>query len=110
MTDIRDLKKQLGHLNLLIAEAKEKEKAAALAAFRLQVEEYGITELELLRGLGFIKMRAKTGGSEYYDPDTGRRWSGKGRMPNWLKGRNPEDYRIVPTAKPWWPERESAGS
>ncbi|MBN3817280.1 H-NS histone family protein [Paraburkholderia sp. Se-20369] len=30
----------------------------------------------------------------YWDPETGATWTGRGRRPQWLKGRNPEDFRI----------------
>ncbi|MDN7592148.1 H-NS histone family protein [Burkholderia seminalis] len=31
---------------------------------------------------------------KYMDPDSGRTWSGVGRMPTWLRGKNPNDYQL----------------
>jgi DNA-binding protein H-NS len=31
---------------------------------------------------------------KYRDPATRRTWSGRGKTPRWLKGKNPDDYRI----------------
>jgi DNA-binding protein H-NS len=32
--------------------------------------------------------------AKYHHPVTGETWSGRGKTPHWLKGKNPEDYRI----------------
>ncbi|WP_175781785.1 H-NS family nucleoid-associated regulatory protein [Burkholderia anthina] len=32
----------------------------------------------------------------YQDPETGATWAGRGKRPRWLKGRNPEEFRISP--------------
>lgn len=32
--------------------------------------------------------------TKFHDPVTGKKWSGRGKLPNWLKDKNPEDYRI----------------
>ncbi|MGU7776350.1 H-NS histone family protein [Burkholderia sp. MR1-5-21] len=100
---IQSLQQQLGHVNLLLEEAQKKEKAAVLAAIREQVKQYGITELELLRAAGFVKDKPKKLPAKYYDPSSGKSWSGQGARPKWLVGKNLDDYLILPPAKPWWP-------
>ncbi len=100
---IQALHQQLGHLNLLLDEARKKEKAAVLSAIREQVKEYGITEVELLRAGGFVKDKPKQLPAKYYDPSSGKSWTGRGACPKWLAGKNLDDYLIRPTAKPWWP-------
>jgi len=92
---IQSLQKQLGHINLLLDEAKKEEKAAVLASIKEQVQQYGITELELLR--------PKRVPAKYYDPSSGKSWSGRGACPKWLIGKNRDDYLIREAAKPWWP-------
>ncbi|MDF3081482.1 H-NS histone family protein [Burkholderia sola] len=104
-TDILELQKQLGHLNLLVEEAKQREKQAILAEIGEHVKEYGITEIELLRAAGFIQAKQKKAPAKYYDPDSGRSWSGKGPRPKWLIDKNLDDYLIREAPKPWWPER-----
>ncbi len=101
---IRDLQKQLGQLNLLVAEAKQQEKQAKLKQIAEDVKEYGITEIELLRAAGFIQAKRQKTPAKYYDPDTGRSWSGKGSRPKWLVGKNLDDYAIRNAPQPWWPE------
>lgn len=43
------------------------------------------------------KGRRKAAGTvspKYRDPDTGKTWSGRGREPVWLRGKNRDDYLI----------------
>ncbi|RQR47570.1 H-NS histone family protein [Burkholderia sp. Bp9126] len=100
---IQLLQKQLSHTNMLLEEARKKERTTALAAIREQVKQYGITELELLRAAGFVKDKPKKLPAKYYDPSSGKSWSGRGACPKWLIGKNPDDYLIRSSAKPWWP-------
>ncbi|KVD80368.1 histone [Burkholderia sp. ABCPW 14] len=100
---IHSLQKQLGHVNLLLEEAKKKEKAEVLAAIREQVKQYGITELELLRAAGFVKDKPKKLPAKYYDPSSGKSWTGRGACPKWLEGKNLDDYLIRSAPEPWWP-------
>ncbi|KVV25450.1 histone [Burkholderia ubonensis] len=104
-TNIRELQQQLGHLNLLVEEAKQREKQAALTEIGNQVKEYGITEIELLRAAGFLKAKRQKAPAKYYDPNSGNSWSGKGARPKWLEGKNLDDYLIREAPQPWWPER-----
>ncbi|AOJ04631.1 MULTISPECIES: H-NS histone family protein [Burkholderia] len=100
---IHSLQKQLGHVNLLLEEARKKEKADVLAAIREQVKQYGITELELLRAAGFVKDKPKKLPAKYYDPSSGKSWTGRGACPKWLEGKNLDDYLIRAAPEPWWP-------
>lgn len=102
---IRELRKQLGQLNLLVEETKQQEKQAKLKQISDDVKEYGITEIELLRAAGFIQTKRKKALAKYYDPDTGQSWSGKGTRPKWLVDKNLDDYLIREAPQPWWPER-----
>ncbi|ABO59897.1 H-NS histone family protein (plasmid) [Burkholderia vietnamiensis] len=106
MSNIRELRAQLGHVNLLLSEAKEREKAEALAAFKEQVDLYGISEKELLTALGFAKGRKARTPAKYYDPSSGKSWTGHGPRPKWLQGRNLDDFLIRENPpQPWWPEK-----
>ena len=102
---IRELQKQLGQLNLLVEEARQREKQAVLAEIGEHVNEYGISEIELLRAAGFIQAKRKKAPAKYYDPNSGKSWSGKGSRPKWLEDKNLDDYLIREAPKPWWPER-----
>ncbi|CAI8694741.1 H-NS family nucleoid-associated regulatory protein [Burkholderia sp. IT-111MI5] len=101
---IRELQKQLGQLNLLVEEARQREKQAVLAEIGEHVNEYGITEIELLRAAGFVKPKRQKAPVMYYDPNSGNSWTGRGKRPKWLEDKNLDDYLIREAPKPWWPE------
>ena len=100
---IRELQKRLGQLNLLVEEAKQREKQARLKQIGNDVKEYGITEIELLRAAGFIQTKRQKAPAMYYDPNSGRTWSGRGARPKWLEGKDLDAYLIREAPKPWWP-------
>ncbi|VWL89134.1 H-NS histone family protein [Burkholderia lata] len=97
------LQLELGQVDLQLAQAKVAEKKAALATFREQVALYGITEQEVLSALGYVPTKAKRAAAKYYDPSSGRSWSGLGPRPKWLEGKALADYAIDSTPLPLWP-------
>jgi DNA-binding protein H-NS len=105
MTILRKLRAELGRVNELAHDAKRRETAQALARFKADVELLGITESEIRLALGYDKVKQKPA-VKYYDPFSGQKWSGFGRVPKWLAGKNLADYLVerAPVAKPWWPE------
>lgn len=105
--EIQKLQQELSTLNLRIAEARRQEKKQVLASIKAQVEEYGISNDEVLRVLGILKPLRQPAPDQYYDPSSGRKWSGKGRRPAWLQGKNLEDYRIDRAPKLWWPGEDA---
>lgn len=79
--NIRELQKELGRINLLLDDVRRKEKEAALTAIKNYMMECGITELELLRAVGFRKAKKKRLPAKYYDPSSGKSWSRQGSCP-----------------------------
>lgn len=105
--NLQTLQAQLREINIKLAEVKNSEKPAALAAIKEQVALYGISEEELLKACGFLKVKRKKAAAKYYDPSTGKTWSGHGARPKWLEGKSLEDYLVDRAPKPWWPEKEA---
>ncbi len=93
-TELQHLQAQLRELNLQQVGDKKDEKQAYLAAVREHVALYGITEDTLLRAAGFAKSLKRRAPAKYYDPSSGKEWSGLGPRPKWLEGKNPDDYLI----------------
>ena len=104
MGTIREMRAEVARLTPLIEAARENEVPKLLAAFRQEVEAYKITEAELLKALGFVKPKRKASPAKYYDPSTGNAWSGRGKLPKWLVGKNLDDYLIREAPQAWWPE------
>ncbi len=107
INELQDLQAQLRELNIRLADLKKDEKQAYLADVQERVALYGITEDELLRAAGFRKSRKPRAQAKYYDPSSGKQWSGFGPRPKWLEGKNLDDYRVERAAKPWWPGEEA---
>jgi DNA-binding protein H-NS len=66
---------------------------AALEDVRKTVADFGFTPEDI-----FFGTRRKGSGhaiaAKYRNPETGDTWSGRGRAPSWLKGKDFELFRI----------------
>ncbi|MBG0881926.1 H-NS histone family protein [Burkholderia sp. 9775_39] len=100
---LHTLQLELQDLNTQLAKVKTAEKKAALAAFKEQVAQYGITQQEVLSALGYVQSKCKQTAAKYYDASSGKSWSGRGPRPKWLEGKDLNDYAIDHAPKPWWP-------
>ena len=96
MASYKQLTAQLEKLHKEVAAAREKEIAQAIADIKQKVAEYDLTAEEL----GFTTERkparktASTSDAKYRNPKTGETWSGRGRSPSWLAGKNRERFLI----------------
>lgn len=94
MATYKQLTAQLEKLHKEVAVAREKEIAQAIVDIKEKIAEYDLTAEEL----GFTSKRAparKTASvARYRNPKTGETWSGRGRSPGWLAGKNRERFLI----------------
>lgn len=96
MASYKQLTAQLEKLHKEVAVAREKEIAQAIADIKQKVAEYDLTAEEL----GFTTERkparkaAASAVAKYRNPKTGETWSGRGRSPSWLAGKNRERFLI----------------
>jgi DNA-binding protein H-NS len=96
MASYKQLTAQLEKLHKEVAAAREKEIAQAIADIKQKVAEYDLTAEEL----GFTSQRkpgrkaAPASVAKYRNPKTGETWSGRGRSPAWLAGKNRERFLI----------------
>ena len=77
----------LDALSLLMSE----EDADALQNARSLVVTYDLTVDELF---GKQKSTGKAVAVKYRNPETGETWTGRGRAPRWLEGKNREDFAV----------------
>ncbi|MFP4890820.1 H-NS family nucleoid-associated regulatory protein [Paraburkholderia sp. EG304] len=97
MASYKQLTAQLEKLHKEVAAARDKEVAQAIADIKQKIAEYDLTAEEL----GFTSAAAKprrkssaTAVAKYRNPRTGETWSGRGRSPGWLVGKNRERFLI----------------
>ena len=95
MATYKDLLVQQQALSLKIEEARKAELNEAKAKVRELVVQYGLTVQEV-----FPKASAREGkkmGSvapKYRDPQTGATWSGRGKAPLWIAGKDRTAFTI----------------
>ncbi|WP_175701008.1 H-NS family nucleoid-associated regulatory protein [Burkholderia ambifaria] len=98
MATYLELKAQADALAQQAEEARLSELEGIITAMREQIVEYGITPEQL-----FGRRRVAASGEraplapKYRDPKTGATWSGRGKAPRWIAGKNRDRFLIPDT-------------
>ncbi len=92
-TTYADLKAQISALQKQAALARDSEISAAKTQIREIMQTYGLTIADLGGARKVPKIR-KTVAAKFRNASTGEEWTGRGRAPKWLDGKNKEDYLI----------------
>lgn len=94
----KELLAQREALELAIAQARKNEIASAVAKVRELVAEYGLTAQDIFPGravkTGVAKAVNKVA-AKYRDPATGQTWTGRGKAPKWIDGKDRNQFVIV---------------
>lgn len=93
MTSYADLKAQIAALEKEAAQVRDTEIAAAKQQIREIMQTYGLTTADIGGKAKEVKVR-KPVPAKYRDTSTGEEWTGRGRAPKWLDGKNKDDYLI----------------
>lgn len=96
MPTYQELQAQIEELKALAEKARQDEITEARKQIRKLIQDNNIDINDLLNE------KKRTGGSKktksveakYRDPDSGGTWTGRGRAPKWLNGRNKEEFLI----------------
>lgn len=91
MPTLSELLKAQQELERQIEEVKQAERAEAIAKIRELMEQNGLSVKDLQ--VPGKKRRAKAV-AKYRDPKTGATWSGRGREPAWLAGKDRRKFLI----------------
>ena len=94
MTEYQTLLARKAELEAQIAAAQAEAKADAINKVRELIREHDLTP-EDLQGPG--KAKGSVGAPKYRDPDTGATWTGRGKPPNWINGKDRTPFEIKPT-------------
>jgi DNA-binding protein H-NS len=95
MTSYQEYKAKIAELENLAETARKDEIAQAKEKVASIMREYGLTIADL-SGVAKAKVskpRAPVP-TKYRDDATGQTWTGRGRAPKWLEGKNKNDYLI----------------
>ncbi|WP_174419457.1 H-NS histone family protein [Burkholderia diffusa] len=87
------LSEKLLEIHSEIEALNRKAKAAAIMQVTQLMTRYGI----LISDLKDVEhaLPARRAKAKYWNPKTGQTWSGRGRIPKWLVGRDLDAYRIA---------------
>ncbi len=96
MTTYKELLQQREALESKIAEARKREISQAVSQVRAMVAEFGLTAQDV-----FPTGKARAAGSgakvaaKYRDPATGKTWTGRGKAPKWIDGKDRAKFLIA---------------
>jgi DNA-binding protein H-NS len=96
-TSYKDLLAQREALEQAIAQARKNEIASAVAKARELVDEYGLTAQDIFPGRVAKSSAAKSTGKvapKYRDTVTGQTWTGRGKAPKWIEGKDRSSFVI----------------
>ncbi|MBB1651643.1 H-NS family nucleoid-associated regulatory protein [Delftia sp. UME58] len=92
MSEYKTLLAQRAELDAQIAQAQAEAKAQAVAQARALIAEHGLTAADVFpQG----KSKGSVGAPKYRDPATGVTWTGRGKPPNWINGKDRESFLII---------------
>lgn len=77
-------------LDVEIAKAKKNEAGAALRRVQELVTEFGLTSQQVFP---FVPAK-KQGVAKYRDASSGATWTGRGKPPTWIVGKDRDDFLI----------------
>ncbi len=93
MTGFREFQAELERLHQQAETARRQEKRAALQKIRALIAEYDLQASDL--GLDDGRRRKPSVGTpKFRDPITGATWTGRGRAPAWLQGKDRAQFEI----------------
>ena len=90
MSTYQELLDQKTALDQKIALARKAEAKQALETIHTLIAEFGFTAQQVFPW----KPAVKCVDAKYRDPLTGASWSGRGRAPKWIEGKNRAEFLV----------------
>lgn len=94
MATYKELQTQIAALQNTAEETRAKEFDGAIQQIKALMQEYGITVQDLNTAAKKKGKKSKQQAKIQFQDADGKTWSGRGRMPDWLKGKDKEKFRI----------------
>lgn len=93
MTSYKALLQQREHLDQQIQQARKAELSEAVAKVHALVAEYALTQEDVFPASKPKATRPPVA-PKYRDPETGATWTGRGKPPKWIDGKDRAKYEI----------------
>lgn len=95
MPTLKELVAQKEAIEAQIAETIKAEKKNAISQVKALVAEFGLTADEIFTSERKARKGANAAvAAKYRDPATGETWSGRGRAPHWIAGKDRDAFMI----------------
>ena len=97
MTSYKELLQQRAELDKQIENARKEALSSAIAQVRALVAEYGLTEADIFSTKKTPRSASngeRTVAPKYRDPATGATWTGRGKPPLWIAGKDRLNFLI----------------
>lgn len=97
MASYKELLQKQKELAVQVEEARKREIADAVHKARELVAEYGLTAQDVFPGRRRGGKTASAGkvAPKYRDPATGVTWTGRGKPPRWIEGKDRSAFAIA---------------
>lgn len=101
MSLIKELLAQREALDQQIKEMKAQESGAALIQIHALIAEHEFTVNDIFPGQTTKETKTRSGvlrgkvPAKYRDSATGQTWTGRGKSPSWMAGRDKQEFLIV---------------
>ena len=96
MTSYAEYVEQIAKLQSLAEAARKDEIDGAIKTIKDLMKQHGITVADLTSGTRAKPVKVKgTVAAQFKNPETGETWTGRGRAPRWLDGKDKEQFRIT---------------
>lgn len=94
MSSYKELLAQREQLDKQIKEAIQREKADGIAKAKLIIEQYHLSASDLFARKSGSKSTGGKVAPKYRNPATGETWTGRGKAPKWIEGRDRSNFTI----------------
>jgi len=95
MTSYAEYVEQIVKLQALAEAARKDEITGAIQKIKDLMQLHGVSVGDLASGSRAKSTKAKsTVAPQFKNPETGEMWTGRGRAPLWLAGKDKEQFRI----------------
>ena len=94
MSSYKELLAQRELLDKQIKEAVQREKADGIAKAKAIIEQYDLSASDLFSRKAGSKSGSGKVAPKYRNPSTGETWTGRGKAPKWIDGRDRGNYLI----------------
>ncbi len=91
MPSYQELLARKNELDKRIEEVRHTESKEALVTVKQLIETFGFTMQQVFPWKPEEKKKVE---AKYYDPESGASWSGRGKPPKWIEGKDRAEYEI----------------